>query len=203
MPKVKIARKSTLVDMTAMCDVAFLLLTFFMLTSNFTAKEPVKVATPASISEIKIDEINIEQILIDPKGKIFLGIDGQAHRINLLKAMGEAYKITFTPTELRTYSLRATTGVPIMQMKKFLNLPQEQVDNPGVQKGIPSDTTVNSEFRQWVYWANKTNDKIKIAIKGDKETPFPVIKTVMKTLQDLKLVRFNLITGLKEVPKDI
>jgi biopolymer transport protein ExbD len=203
MPKVKIARKSTLVDMTAMCDVAFLLLTFFMLTSNFTAKEPVKVATPASISEIKIADIDIEQILIDPKGKIFLGIDGQAHRINLLKAMGEAYKITFTPTELRTYSLRATTGVSILQMKAFLNLPLEQVDNPGVQKGIPSDTTVNSEFRQWVYWANKTNEKIKIAIKGDKETPFPVIKTVMKTLQDLKLVKFNLITGLKEVPKDI
>jgi biopolymer transport protein ExbD len=77
------------------------------------------------------------------------------------------------------------------------------MDNPGIQKGIPSDTTVNSEFRQWVYWANKTNEKIKIAIKGDKETPFPVIKTVMKTLQDLKLVKFNLITGLKEAPKDI
>jgi biopolymer transport protein ExbD len=203
MPKVKIARKSTLVDMTAMCDVAFLLLTFFMLTSNFTAKEPVKVTTPASISEIKIEETNIEQILIDPKGKIYLGIDGQQHRINLLKSMGEAFKITFTPTELKRYSLRATTGVPMAEMKAFLNLPAEQIDNPTAQHGIPSDTTVNSEFRQWVYYAKKENDKIVIAIKGDKETPFPVIKTVMKTLQDLKQVRFNLITGLKEVPKDI
>ena len=203
MPKVKIARKSTLVDMTAMCDVAFLLLTFFMLTSNFTAKEPVKVTTPASISEIKIAETDIEQILIDSKGKLYLGIDGQQHRINLLKAMGEAYKITFTPTELKRYSLRATTGVPMAEMKAFLNLPTEQVDNPAAQHGIPSDTTVNSEFRQWVYYAKKENDKIVIAIKGDKDTPFPVIKTVMKTLQDLKQVRFNLITGLKEVPKDI
>jgi biopolymer transport protein ExbD len=202
MPKVKIARKSTLVDMTAMCDVAFLLLTFFMLTSNFTAKEPVKVVTPASISEIKIDETNIETILIDSKGKLYLGIDGQTHRINLLKSMGDAFHITFTPTELKKYSLRATTGVPMNQMKAFLNLSNEQVDNPSAQKGIPSDTTVTSEFRQWVYYAKKENDKIKIAIKGDKETPFPVIKTVMKTLQDLKQVRFNLITGLKEVPKD-
>jgi biopolymer transport protein ExbD len=203
MPKVKIARKSTLVDMTAMCDVAFLLLTFFMLTSNFTAKEPVKVTTPASISEIKIAETDIEQILIDSKGKIFLGIDGQQHRINLLKAMGEQFKITFTPTELKRYSLRATTGVPMAQMKSFLNLPAEQIDDPKAQAGIPSDTTVSSEFRFWVYNAKKENDKIVIAIKGDKETPFPVIKTVMKTLQDLKQVRFNLITGLKEVPKDI
>ena len=203
MPKVKIARKSTLVDMTAMCDVAFLLLTFFMLTSNFTAKEPVKVTTPASISEIKIAETDIEQILIDSKGKVFLGIDGQQHRINLLKAMGEQFKITFTPTELKKYSLRATTGVPMAEMKSFLNLPAEQIDNPSAQHGIPSDTTVSSEFRQWVYFAKKENDKIVIAIKGDKDTPFPVIKTVMKTLQDLKQVRFNLITGLKEVPKDI
>jgi len=203
MPKVKIARKSTLVDMTAMCDVAFLLLTFFMLTSNFTAKEPVKVTTPASISEIKIAETDIETILIDQKGRIFLGIDGQQHRINLLKAMGEAYKITFTPTELKRYSVRTSTGVPMNQMKAFLDLPLEQIDNPNAQKGIPSDTTVTSEFRQWIYYAKKENDKIVIAIKGDKETPFPVIKTVMKTLQDLKQVRFNLITGLKEVPKDI
>jgi len=203
MPKVKIARKSTLVDMTAMCDVAFLLLTFFMLTSNFTAKEPVKVTTPASISEIKIAETDIEQILIDSKGKVFLGIDGQQHRMNLLKAMGEQFKITFTPTELKKYSLRATTGVPMAEMKSFLNLPAEQIDNPSAQHGIPSDTTVSSEFRQWVYFAKKENDKIVIAIKGDKDTPFPVIKTVMKTLQDLKQVRFNLITGLKEVPKDI
>jgi biopolymer transport protein ExbD len=202
MPKVKIARKSTLVDMTAMCDVAFLLLTFFMLTSNFTAKEPIKVETPTSISEIKIPETNIETILIDNKGKVYLGIDGPAHRANLLKAMGEAYKITFTPAEIKRYSLRATTGVPMGEMKSFLNLPDEKIDNPLAQHGIPSDTTTASEFRQWVFYAKKVNDKIVIAIKGDKETPFPAIKTVMKTLQDLKQVRFNLITGLKEVPKD-
>lgn len=89
------------------------------------------------------------------------------------------------------------------KMKSFLNLPQDQMDDPRAQEGIPSDTTVTSEFRQWVYYAKKENDKISIAIKGDKETPFPVIKTVMKTLQDLRQVKFNLITGLKEVPKDI
>ncbi|MDP4290333.1 MAG: biopolymer transporter ExbD [Bacteroidota bacterium] len=202
MPKVKIPRKSTIVDMTAMCDVAFLLLTFFMLTSNFTAKEPVKVVTPTSISEFKIPETNIETILIDKTGKIYLGIDGQTHRINLLKAMGDAYKITFTKDEMKRYSVRATTGVPMSRMKAFLDLPLEQIDNPNAQQGIPSDTTTASEFRQWVYYAKMENPQIVIAIKGDKETPFPVIKTVMKTLQDLKQVRFNLITGLKEVPKD-
>lgn len=201
MPKVKIPRKSTLVDMTAMCDVAFLLLTFFMLTSNFTAKEPVKVETPTSISEIKIPETNIETILIDKSGKVFLGIDGQTHRLNLLKSMGEAYKINFTPTELKKYSLRATTGVPITQLKAFLALEDKDLDNPSAQKGIPCDS-LDNQFKQWVYYANKENPLLRIAIKGDKETPFPVIKKVMKTLQDLRINRYNLITGLEEVPKD-
>ena len=70
MPKAKLKRKSTWVDMTAMCDVAFLLLTFFMLTSNFVKKEPVLVTTPASVSEIKIPETNIMTILVDKTGKI-------------------------------------------------------------------------------------------------------------------------------------
>jgi biopolymer transport protein ExbD len=202
MPKVKIARKSTLVDMTAMCDVAFLLLTFFMLTSNFTAKEPVKVETPTSISEIKIPETNIEMILIDKAGKVFLGVDGQTHRSNLLKAMGDAYKINFTKAELKEYSLRAITGVPITQMKAFLALnDEERNNNASAQKGIPCDSTDN-QFKQWVYYARKENPLIRIAIKGDKQTPFVVIKKVMKTLQDLRENRYNLITGLEEIPKD-
>lgn len=80
MPKVKVPRKSTTVDMTAMCDVAFLLLTFFMLTSNFVAKEPIVVAVPSSISEIKIPERNIVTVLIDQEGKVFFGLDTQQDR---------------------------------------------------------------------------------------------------------------------------
>lgn len=188
--------------MTAMCDVAFLLLTFFMLTSNFTAKEPVKVETPTSISEIKIPETNIETILIDKNGKIFFGIDGQAHRINLLKSVGKAYSIVFTPAELKKFSLIATTGVPITQMKRFLAIEDSKRDDSPLARGIPNDTTVNSQFRQWVFWARKENPKLVIAIKGDKKTPFPVIKNVIKTLVDLTEVHFNLITGLEEAPKD-
>ena len=74
MPKVKIPRKSTAVDMTAMCDVAFLLLTFFMLTSNFTNKEAAVINAPSSISEIKIPERNIMLVLVDANGKLFLAL---------------------------------------------------------------------------------------------------------------------------------
>jgi len=88
MPKVKVPRKSTTVDMTAMCDVAFLLLTFFMLTSNFVAKEPIVVAIPASVAEIKIPERDIATVLIDKDGKVFFGLDTQQDRKELLKTLG-------------------------------------------------------------------------------------------------------------------
>jgi biopolymer transport protein ExbD len=201
MPKVKIPRKSTIVDMTAMCDVAFLLLTFFMLTSNFTAKEPVKVETPTSISEIKIPETNIEMILIDKSGKVFFGIDGQTHRMNLLKSMGDTYSIKFTQEQQKKYSLLATSGVPINQFKAFLALKDEDRDKPVYAKGIPCDS-LDNQLKEWVRNARKENPLLRIAIKGDKNTPYPVIKKVIKTLVDLRENRFNLITGLEEVPKD-
>ena len=71
MGRAKIKKKSTFIDMTAMSDVTVLLLTFFMLTSTFVKKEPVQVTTPGSVSEIKIPETNILQILVDPEGKVF------------------------------------------------------------------------------------------------------------------------------------
>jgi biopolymer transport protein ExbD len=78
MGRAKIKKKSTFIDMTAMSDVTVLLLTFFMLTSTFVKKEPVQVTTPASVSEIKIPEKNILQILVDPNGKIFMSMDKQS-----------------------------------------------------------------------------------------------------------------------------
>ena len=65
MGRAKIKKKSTFIDMTAMSDVTVLLLTFFMLTSTFVKKEPVTVRTPDSVSEIKIPETDILQILVD------------------------------------------------------------------------------------------------------------------------------------------
>ena len=75
MPKVKVPRKSTAIDMTAMCDVAFLLLTFFILTTKFRPQEAVQIDIPPSTSQIPIPDKDIMMFNIAPDGRIIWGMD--------------------------------------------------------------------------------------------------------------------------------
>ena len=202
MPKVKVKRKSTLIDMTAMSDVTVLLLTFFMLTSTFIQKEPVMVSTPASVSEIKIPEVNLLQVLIDQQGKIFLSLDRQEDRVAVLKAMGKEYGIEFTPEEINRFKVAPSFGVPIREMKSFLDLDLAKQDEILKTKGIPNDST-NNQFKNWIVQARLQNSDLRIAIKADATTPYPVIKSVMSSLQEIRENRYNLITSLKTVPADM
>ena len=198
MSKVKVARKSTRIDMTAMSDVTVLLLTFFMLTSTFVKKEPVTVATPASVSEIKIPETNILSILIDPKGKVFMSMDKQKDMEESLITVGKEFGVTFTAEELTKFKISTTFGVPIKNMKAYLALKPDEQDKVLATQGIPTDST-NNQFKSWVRAARQTNGPdLRIAIKADQATPYKVIKSVMTSLQDLRENRYNLITSLKK-----
>ncbi|HIZ05736.1 MAG TPA: biopolymer transporter ExbD [Candidatus Phocaeicola gallistercoris] len=198
MSRAQIKKKSTFIDMTAMSDVTVLLLTFFMLTSTFVKKEPVQVQTPGSVSEIKIPETNVLQILIEPSGKIFMSLDKQQDMQAVLESMGQEYGITFTPEQIKRFVVSPTFGVPIGSMSQFLNLPEDQRDKILQNQGIPCDSTDN-QFKSWVRNARAANRDLRIAIKADASTPYSVIKNVMNSLQDLKENRYNLITSLKKV----
>ncbi|MDR1681589.1 MAG: biopolymer transporter ExbD [Prevotellaceae bacterium] len=196
----KIKKKSTFIDMTAMSDVTVLLLTFFMLTATFVQKEPVQVNPPQSVSEIKIPETNIVSVLVEPNGKVYMSLDKQPDRWELLQKMGEHYNITFTPEELKKFSLLSSFGVPINVMKDFLALPTEEQDKQIINLGIPCDS-INNQFREWMRYAKIVNRDLVIAIKADGGTPYPLVKDIMETLQELKEYRYNLITSLKNMPE--
>mgnify|MGYP002528024701 FL=1 len=188
--------------MTPMSDVMVLLLTFFMLTTTFIQKEPVQVVTPASVSDIKIPETNVLQILVDKSGKIFLSLDKQEDRMAVLQKVGEAYGVTFTNEQIQKFKLINSFGVPIAQMPAFLDLPTEQQDATLRNYGVPIDSTDN-QFKVWVQEARKQNGKgLIIAIKADASTPYPIIRQVMSSLQDLRENRYNLITSLKTIKTD-
>lgn len=202
MPKLIVKRKSTFIDMTAMSDVTVLLLTFFMLTSTFIQKEPVVVATPSSVSEIKIPETNILSILVDPDGKVFMSLDKQEDKANVLKLLGKDFGINFTDKEVYDFSLQPSFGVPIQNMQEFLSMPSGEQDRLMKDYGIPADSTDN-QFKLWVQHAREVNRDLIIAIKADQDTPYPKIKNIMNTLQDLRENRYNLIISLKKMPDNV
>ncbi len=203
MPKVKVKRASSSVDMTAMCDVAFLLLTFFILTAQFRAQDAAAIETPSSISGIKVPDKDIMTIALDKEGKVYFGIDGQPTRIAMLDNVAAAKGISFTDAEKIEFSKMSNFGVPIAQLKSFLNLPNEQRMKVK-QPGIPIDTTgaaPTNELKDWVYNSRKANNNLRIALKGDNLAKFPNFKNVLATLQAQNINKFNLITGTEAPPQ--
>lgn len=196
MPKVKIPRKSTSVDMTAMTDVAFLLLTFFMLATKFKPDEPVVVDTPSSVSQILLPESDVILLTIDKDGRVFFGVDGQQTKEELLKRMSANYKVNFTAEQIKEFSLMSTFGVPIAQLPALLSMKsEERLRAP--QSGIPSDS-LNNELADWIWQTRLINNKVRVAVKGDGELAYPKVKQVIATLQDKKVNRFNLITNMEK-----
>ncbi|QQS37796.1 MAG: biopolymer transporter ExbD [Ignavibacteriales bacterium] len=203
MPKVKIPRKSTLIDMTAMCDVAFLLLTFFMLTTQFKSDESVIVDTPSSISEIKLPDTDILNVTVTKDGKVFFNIDNKNFaRERLLAKISDRYpELQFTEEEAKAFVLTGSIGVPLSQLKSYLAL--EEVERKAYsQPGIPIDSS-NNELGTWVMQGRLSNPNVRITIKGDQDAPWLVVKKVMNTLQDKNVNKFNLITDLEADPNKL
>ncbi len=205
MPKVKVKRKSTFIDMTAMSDVTVLLLTFFMLTSTFVEPTPVQIAVPSSVSEIKIPETNVLNILVESNGRIIMGVDAN-YRVEMLERMGEEYGYAFTPEELAAFQASSYFGIPMSQMNALLRMPLDEQEKIMASQGtgIPIDTTDNpsNEFKAWVKAARKSSRDLRIAIKAAQNTPYSEIHKVMSSLQDIRENRYNLITSLKSVSGD-
>jgi biopolymer transport protein ExbD len=197
MGKVKVHRKSPSIDMTPMVDLAFLLVTFFMLTAAFRPPEPVAVDTPKSESQIPLPERDRMIITVAKDGRVFFDMDNQPNRKRMLESMGEKYGVSFTDAQKTHFAVMSGFGVPIRQLPSFLDMtPDEQ--QAVMQPGIPADS-VNNELADWVVFARLTNpSKMRIAVKGDRDTEYKVVKRVVETLIDRKILRFNLITGLEQ-----
>jgi biopolymer transport protein ExbD len=196
MGKVKVHRTSPSLDMTPMVDLAFLLVTFFMLTATATPDEPVTVDTPSSVSDIKLPETNIMLITVDKDGRVFFSMDGKYHRQQLLSTMGDHYQITFNEQEKARFGVMSSFGLPVGQLKEYINLPPEARKEIN-QTGIPVDS-LNNQLKDWIVFTRMTNPSVRIAIKGDADANYQVIEKVMSTLIDNNVNRFNLITNLEK-----
>jgi biopolymer transport protein ExbD len=200
MANAKMSKKAASIDMTAMCDVAFLLLTFFILTATAKVPEAMPVDTPSSTVQTKLPETDLATITIG-KGKVFFDLKGREIRKRALELMGQKYGVTFTEDEMSKFALMEGFGVPIQDLKSIIALKSSDRNAPGVQTGIPKDS-LDNQLKEWIYNSRIANievdDKeLQIAIKGDAKEEYPAIRKVMDILQDQKINSFSLVTGLR------
>ena len=211
MPKHKPKRGNPSIDMTAMCDVAFLLLTFFMLTAKAKPQETVVVDTPSSISETKLPDAGILTILISKEGNIFLDMAGQHTRKSLIEDINSRFQMGLTEEEQVKFANAGSFGVSRKQLKQWLDLGPAERGSFKTQ-GIPVDTVdVNkSELADWIHNARlaqfrmkqegKVKDEYVMVVKADKDTPYPAVQKVINTLVDINVNKFNLITNTETDP---
>ena len=208
MGKVKIKKSDIWIDMTPMSDVMVLLLTFFMLTSTFVKNEPVKVVTPGSVSEIKVPEKDVLNILVDKNGKVFMSMDNQAQMMDVLSGMTGQFGVSLDKEQLTKFRKDPMWGVPMDKLSAYLKLDESQMAEEIKSQGIPTDSIEadgkkdKSEFQLWVTQVHSVNPDIKLAIKADEKTPYAVIKKVMSELQDMGENRYYLITQYKKLEEN-
>ena len=195
MARVKPKRHNIRVDMTAMTDVSFLLLTFFILTAQFAKPDIETITTPSSISQKLLPDASLMTILSTTDGRFyFTPVENGTERIALLDKMGEKYGMTFTDKEKVAFSNAQSIGVPMSQLKGFLDLPDAERKAYKSPTGIPMDST-KKELIDWVQQSLAVNPDYKLAIKGDVQTKYPKVKSLFEGLRDIDFLKFWLITS--------
>ena len=208
MAKLKMSKKAASIDMTAMCDVAFLLLTFFILTATAKLPEPLPVQTPASTVQTKLPETGLATLTVGKNNvgqSVFFGMKDRDIRVATLELMGESRGIKFSENEIAQFSLIEEFGVPLSGLKQLIAMSNTNRNKSGVQPGIPTDS-LNNELKDWIMYARKASIELKdkeldFAIKGDAKQQYPQIRKIMDMLQDQKINNFSLVTGLRAKPK--
>lgn len=200
MPKIKAARKSTWVDMTAFVDVAFLILSFFMLATKFKPEEPVEITTPSSVSAKQLPEKDAMLISIDKDGRVFFAVDNPDMREQIITNLNNTRNLGLTPKHIASYKNAPSVGVPFSQLPQLLSLtPEQQIR--AKQPGIPVDST-GGELAFWIrdaisVYAGRT---LNFLIKADNSTKYPSFKGVVNALKINDQNKFLLITSGEDAP---
>ena len=204
MPSVKIPKKSTHVDMTPFVDVAFLILTFFIMATKFKPQEPVEIKTPNSVSTKDLPESDALQVAFDSTGRIFFSILAENNpnvKYDVIKNMNSTRNLGLSEAEMQNFKGTPAVGVPFTGLKQLLSLPVEN-QNELHQPGIPVDT-VGGELYYWIRDAVSafSGKKLKFLIKGDNSAKFPAFKNVLTAFKKNDIFKFQMITMLEDVPK--
>lgn len=204
MPKVKLPRKSTAVDMTAMCDVAFLLLSFFILATKTKPPEAVTVVTPSSVST-KIAKENAILITLTKDGKIYLMLGDKTKKQAILDDINTTKALGLSPAELTKLKKTEFIGMPLNKIKSMLQLSEPM--EPSKMEGIPVIDSTRNELTDWIgsvvrSYSGENMDNLNLLVKGDNAAKYPAFKLVKDAFKKNEIYKFKIVTNPEGVPTD-
>ena len=205
MPSVKIKKHAPDNDMTPFVDVAFLILSFFMLATKFKPEEPIEVTTPNSVSSAALPEKDAFMVSIDKGGRVFVSVDNPQFRQILIDNLNKTRNLGLTPAEMKNFINAPSVGVPFGQLKSLLSLDPELESTKNAvkqQPGIPCADSTGGELYFWVRDAlvAYSGRKLNLLIKSDNDTKYPVFKNVLNAFKKNDQNKFLLVTSPEDAP---
>jgi biopolymer transport protein ExbD len=201
MPSVKIKKHVPQNDMTPFVDVAFLILSFFMLATKFKPEEPIEVTTPNSVSSQILPEKDAFMVSVDKDGRAFVSVDNPSFRQVLIQNLNETRSLGLTPAEMKAFINAPSVGVPFGQLKNLLAMDPEQVKKVK-QSGIPCADSTGGELYYWVRDALSaySGRKLNFLIKADNGTKYPDFKNILNAFKKNDQNKFLLVTSPEDAP---
>jgi biopolymer transport protein ExbD len=208
MPSVKLPKKSTDTDMTPFVDIAFLILSFFIMATKMKDPEKVQAEPPSSVGSNEVKAENSILITMDstrvffvanpPKGK------EKEFRLKLIDALNANRTLSLTDKERDTYSkMDESVGVPLNKLKGYLSLPAEERKSVK-EEGIPVKDSASNELYWWVDAATRAfagETGVKFMIKGHKTAKYPLFAGVVDALKRNNQMKYLLVTSLESAPE--
>lgn len=205
MARPKIARKSTNVDMTAMCDVAFLLLSFFILTTKPKPSEAVPIQTPTSVANKFVPDKNVVMISLNGAGNVYLSFsetaDDRQKKQAMIQDINQRNNLGLTSSEIASLVKQPFIGTPIAQLKQQAHLQTDQIN--AKLPGIPTQDTTNNQMIDWIRAATTAyqGSKMDLILKGDNVAKYPVFKNILTAFKKNEQFKFQMVTNQANVPQ--
>lgn len=201
MPSVKIKKHAPENDMTPFVDVAFLILSFFMLATKFKPEEPVEVTTPNSVSSTALPEKDAFMVSVDKGGRIFVQVDNPEFRQVLIQNLNTTRNLGLTPAEMKAFINAPSIGVPFGQLKGLLAMDPEDAKKVK-QPGVPCADSTGGELYFWIRDALSaySGRKLNLLIKADNDAKYPMFKNILDAFKKNDQNKFLLVTSPEDAP---
>ncbi|MDZ4794024.1 MAG: biopolymer transporter ExbD [Bacteroidota bacterium] len=206
MPSVKLPKKSTDTDMTPFVDIAFLILSFFIMATKFKPPEPVEITTPGSVLSQKLPDNNAVMIIVDSSNRVFFSVLSEKDKSKfdlIIQDINSSQTLGLSTMEMANYRQTFAVGVDFGNLKQLLSLTPKEQEVLKVP-GIPVLDSANNQLFWWIAAAKKAfaGEKLNYLIKGDAKSKYPTFEAIVSALKRNEEFKYNLVTALDDVPSN-